>query len=316
MIDTIKGNMEIKKGNIIPDSLRISSKIKKKEETYNVTSNIDNFKITIRYDSVTDKPIKLFFTGSLTKFYFGDNLRQLDWGEMKIAIKRLSKEVGVNIEDANLTRIDFGMNMTVNFPVHEYISCLHEFPRLEYMRFKDSVTFFTKGKGRSLVFYDKLREMKDGTTTYSIPNHLRDSNILRYEIRLQRNLNKRFRLKSNMIVKDLFKESVQEKLVDQWIRGYQKVNKTSLGIDPLFLLKSHNGTYKYLAYHGLEKVGYNRVVNTISDLNFDIKSFASKRSKMKGHVRDLLKEVNNSRLERNLVNELDKKINLVLSSII
>lgn len=314
MIDTIKGNMEIKKGNIIPDSLRISSKIKKKEETYNITSNIDNFKITIRYDSVTDKPIKLFFTGSLTKFYFGDNLRQLDWEEMKIAIKKLSKEVGVNIEDANLTRIDFGMNMTVNFPVHEYISCIHEYPRLKYMKFKESVTFL--GPARSFAFYDKLKEIKDKKSHYNIPNHLKNSQILRYEIRFHRNLGVRFKLERQMIVKDLFNKTIQDEIIEQWSKGYQKVNKTPLGIDPLFLLQGYNGTYKYLAYHGLEKVGYNKVINTISDLNFDIKSFASKRSKMKGHVRDLLKEVNNLGLERNLVNELDRKINIVLNSII
>ena len=74
-------------------------------------------------------------------------------------------------------------------------------------------------------------------------------------------------------------------------------------------MKSHYGLYKYLAFHGADKLGYQRLNNTISEIQFDVQNPLVKRSKMKATLNELLKSVRENALDKNLVVELDDKIN-------
>lgn len=311
MIDTIKGYIILGQTYSDFEHLFINETKSIKEDGYIISFNLSNFRITIKFDN-KDKPIKLYFNGSLPKFYLGNNLSQLDWDTTKEAIQMLSDNLNVEMNDAILTRIDFGINFILKFPIHKYISCLVEFPRLERNQYKDSVTFFSKSGSKSLIFYDKIKELKDShkTAMLPIPNIYRNQNILRYEIRLEQLLKQDLKI-GRVQVKDLYDDTVQKKLMFLWLEGYQKVNKLSMGIDPLHLLNGYNGLLKYLSYHGVDKIGYHRIVNNISDLKFGIKDSSVKRSKMKATINKLLREVKEKTLDENLVGEMDDKIKFI-----
>lgn len=309
MVDTIKGYIMLKgydKGYFKELTKDSTKTIKQNSITRNFS--LLNMIITISYD-LNENPKKLSFNGSLPKFYFGNNLRHLDWNDFKNAIQMLSDNLGVDMNEAKLTRVDFGMNIEVNYPVNEYISCLLAFPRLKTMRYDESVTFYTVINSRSFIFYDKLKEMKKGlryTSTVDL-TYLRNKNILRYELQLKKNLKERFRLRK-FKVKHLLRNSIQHKLVEYWHNGYKKVIKVPLGSDPEFLFKHHNGIYKYLSYHGLERIGYERILNKISQLEFNQTNDKVKRSRMRKTVKDITIEARENALDKHLIDELDDKI--------
>lgn len=309
MIDTIKGYIELNqyKSNDFKHLLVDSVKTIRKNG-YTKTINLSNLKITFSFDK-KNKPIKLFFCGSLPKFYQENNLTQMSWNETKNAIQMLSDNIGVDISKAILTRVDFGVNIQMNHPVHEYISCLLSFPRLGTMRFKETVKFLTSNNSKSYLFYDKIKEVNKNSrkTSNNIHKDLLDKNILRYEVQLNGFLKNRFRLK-RVRVKDLFRNSVQVKIINYWFNGYHKIEKISLGIDPDFLLNKRDGLKKYLSYHGIEKVGRDRLEYKISSLNFNVENNSVKKSKIRASIRKIINEVKENCVDKNLITELDEKI--------
>lgn len=313
MIDTIKGyiNLNQYKYQDFEEFLIQGSKTIK-ENCYTISFNLSNIKVTIKFD-LNNKPLTLFFNGSLPKFYFGNNLIHLNKNTTLEAIQMLSDNLNVDMSKAILTRVDIGVNLEVDYSVHQYISCLVSYPRLEPNRFKDSVTFFTKSGYKSLIFYDKLKEIKDkDKETYnSLPGYYFDKNILRYELQLKKSLKRRLGL-DKVLMRDLCSDTVQNKLLSLWLKSYHKVEKLSFDIDPVHLLQSHNGLYKYLAFHGADSLGYERLSNTISELQFDVKNSSVKRSKMKYTLNELLRNVRENALDKNLVGELDDKINAII----
>jgi len=312
MIDTIKGYLNLNQYRYQDfEDLLIKGSKTIKENCYTISFNLSNIKVTIKFDQ-NNRPLTLFFNGSLPKFYFGNNLIHLNKNTTLEAIQMLSDNLNVDMSKAILTRVDVGVNLEVDYSVHQYISCLVAFPRLEMMRFKDSVTFFTKSDYKSLIFYDKLKEIKakDKETYNSLPDYL-DKNILRYELQLKKSLKRRLGL-DKVLLKDLYCDTVQNKLLSLWLKSYHKVEKLSMDIDPIHLLQSHNGLYKYLAFHGADSLGYERLSNTISELQFDVKNSSVKRSKMKASLNELLKNVRENALDKNLVGELDDKINAII----
>lgn len=310
MIDTIRGYIDISKYNYSNfEHLIEREPILVKDKGFTISINLSNFKITLKFDS-ENKPLKLYFYGSLPKFYFGNNLAQLDWVTTKEAIQELSNNLNIEMNDATLTRIDFGINIILNKPIHDYISNLLNYKNFAVLRFKDSVTFISKSQ--SLIFYDKLKEMKknDKTTYFSIPEEYCNKNILRYEIQLKSILKQRLKLDSIQI-KDLFIEENQKTLVKIWLNCYYNVDKLHIETNPLFLTNKHNGIMKYLSFYGIEKLGLNNIFNFISELKFDVKNQIVKRSKMKTAIKELLKEVKENTLEENNLTELDNKIEFI-----
>jgi hypothetical protein len=309
MIDTINGYIHINQQDksifkhLLKDSKKTSTK-----NGCTKTINLSNFKIIISFDKKYN-PTKLSFYGSLPKFYNGDNLFHLDWNQTKDAVQMLSDNLNIDISEAILTRVDFGINIPLNHSIHEYTSCLLAFPRLGTMRYKDSVTFYSTIGSRSFIFYDKPKELNKSRRGINKTLHKETikNNILRYEMRLKKNLKDRFRLKE-IKVKDLFRVTIQNKLTEYWFNGYQKVEKISLGTDPDFLLKKRNGLNTYLSYHGIERIGFDRIINKISEQEYDVKNNRTKKSKLKKEVRDLLREVQENTKEKNLLKELNEKI--------
>lgn len=309
MIDTIKGYIIPKYNNKSDYKSLIELGYRKTyKEYFTISFNLSNIRITVKYD-FNDNPKILFFNGSLHKFYNGNNFVNLDLAVLPLAIEMFSDKLSIDMSNANITRVDYGINFKVNYAVHNYISCLMSFPRLQPMRFSDSITFFTHNGYKSILFYDKLKEIKrkDLALFKTLSSELKTTNVIRYEIQLKKRLNGRLGVDKPML-KDLTLDTVQYKLRESWLRHYGKVNKIDVSINPIHLLYFHNGLYKYLSILGLQTVNPEKVLNIISELKFDVKNSDSKRSQMKSVLKKLLIQANEYTLDNNLINELNSKI--------
>ncbi len=308
MIDTIKGYIDIRNRKINDfQSIIKDGKVSSSQKGYSVTINLSNFKITLRLVDMV--PVRINFNGSLPKLYYGNNLAQLDWNDTRLAIQMLSDTLDIDFSRARLTRVDFGINLVMEYEVYEYLNCLLSFPRLDRYCFPSTVKFTKRHSSKHLQFYDKTKEIKakNSRTLIEIPSEFKSKNILRYEIQLQKKLEYILN-HSEPSLRHLLDEKVQKRILDIWVRSYSKVNKLQPGLDPQYLLDNHNGLLKYLAYKGIEKIGAENLNNIIAQKNFNVKNVASKRSKLKYVVRELASEVRMSTLDKGLIGELDTKI--------
>lgn len=307
MIDTIKGYKDLTSENYTYSDFEHLFE-NKNTNNEKVIFNLNNFKITISFNN--KKAVRLSFNGSLPKFYYGNNLAQLDWITLKKAIDFFSDNLGVNIYDAILTRVDFGINIILNDDVKDYLFCLSDYPRKNLLEYKTSKKFFTNGS--ALSFYDKKIELKNKqkVSYINLPEVLLRNNILRYEIELKSSLNKMFK-KDTFIVKDLLNKDTQKTIQNKWIEMYYKTNKYLYNANPIFLIKERNGIYKYLSYFGIEKLKQRNVLKIIERIDFKIKTSSSKKSKLKSLIRKLSNEVNEKSKDSNLILELDEKMNFI-----
>lgn len=307
MIDTIKGYKDLTKENYTYSDFE---HFLENRNTNNdrVSFNLNNFKVTIKFDC--GKAVRLSFNGSLPKFYYGNNLAQLDWVTLKKAVDLLSGTLCVDFSDAVLTRVDFGFSFVLRKPITDYLFCISDYPRKNLLDCKTSKKFFSNVNAVS--FYDKLKELKSKQkeSYYFLPEVIRSNKILRYEIQLKSSLNRIFN-KDVFRINDLFDRKIQIEIQNRWINMYNKTNKISLSGNSHFLLKEHIGIYKFLSYHGIEKLKYQKVLRIIENLNFKIKSSSSKKSKMKASVKKIIDEVNKRSDDNNLLTELDRKIKFI-----
>lgn len=310
MIDTIKGYINITNKIYSDFEHLFINEIKYiKNDGYIISTYVSNFKITIKFDN-KNIPYKLYFYGSLPKFFFGNNLSELDEIKTHEAIQMLSDNLNLEMCEAIITRVDFGFNFILKNPISHYTNSLLRYSRLGVLRYPDSVTFLSK-KTKAVTFYDKGKEIrahKDGFK--SIPKKFQRKYILRYEIRLKSDLNNKLEVDS-LKMKDLSKDKILNKLLLLWYYDYNKVEKLLISVDPLHLINKRNGLFKYLSFHGLVKISYERVINILSSIDFDVKNQSVKRSKMIHPLKELLKEVNSHKLDENIMSELDNKIELI-----
>ncbi|MCQ4139852.1 hypothetical protein [Chryseobacterium sp. EO14] len=307
MIDTIKGYKDLTNDNYTYSDFEHFIE-NRNTNNDRVSFNLNNFKVTIKFDY--EKAVRLSFNGSLPKFYYGNNLAQLDWITLRNAVDLLSATLCVDISDAVLTRVDFGFSFVLRKPITDFLVCISDYPRKNLLDCKTSKKFFSSVNAVS--FYDKIKELKSKQkeSYYSLPEIIQRSKILRYEIQLKSSLNIIFN-KDVFRINDLFDRKIQIEIQNRWINMYNKTNKISLSGNSHFLLEEHNGIYKFLSYHGIEKVQYKNVLRIIESLNFKIKSSSSKKSKMKALVKKIIDEVNNKTNDNNLLIELDGKIKFI-----
>lgn len=314
MIDTIKGYIEITNKeysdfeHLFPEQ---SLNKRKNNNDYSRTFNLSNFKFTIKFDS-NDIPTKLWFNGSLSKFYFGNNLAHLDLESTKKAVEKLSDKLNLDFSEAIITRVDVGFSFILKKPIPKYISYLQDYPRLSVLlKFPNSITFGPSNRN-SLTYYDKLNEMKNRQKDAfkELNKNFSNKHILRYETRLFTPFKKELGIKS-IKAKNLYSKTIQKKLFSIWKTKYYETLKLSIDVDPRYLLKERNGTLLYSAFLGIKMLGYRKIKSEVYSTNFKVKNHSQKRSKMLSPIKDLLKEVNSKKLDNNLMKELDSKIELM-----
>lgn len=163
MIDTIKGYIDLSQYKHEDlEHLLNDGTINKSKKTF--AFNLSNFRFTIKFDE-TQNPIKLLFNGSLSKFHHGNNLAQLDWETIEKVINELSDNLGINLNEAILTRIDVAVNLVLEKPINQYIHNFYTNKSHGILTFKDSKTFLSNTK--DLTFYDKIKEIKHKENLYT-----------------------------------------------------------------------------------------------------------------------------------------------------
>lgn len=180
---------------------------------YSMTAKIKNLIIKATSKQVTIK-------GSLCKYLHNDNLTTLTIKEVKAAITQLSRELHLNLEDAEVTRFDIASNFVMRYPVNVYQNCMGNVDNFSRIPMKgglyyvhDDMTFF---------IYDKIKEMREKGDGKCIPQLLRDAHILRVEMRYKKPFPKLCGC-DRVTAKMLYDVRFYVRAIDEWYSFFQKI---------------------------------------------------------------------------------------------
>jgi hypothetical protein len=323
MIDTIKGYLNIYQDPIqidqLKDILEKPSLSKPNDSDYGyLNGKIKNFKISIHYNINSEKITRVSFEGSIPKFLYGNNIAQCSAEDIESVMDALSDSLRIDLSPAKITRLDVGFNFLVSNPVSYYISSINSYPRLLKINHEnETVTFSSKSKARTVLFYDKLKEMKDKgnkEALSSLSDFINDNNILRFEVRFQKHFDPQLKIERVTFL-DLCSKDTHRTLVNILIDTYNKVEFGVIEIPSEILVSGRGGLKSFLALIGLKEYGHDRLLSLIKNQEFDVKNPAVKRSILKKHLRELVSS-NDEILHLSVKNELESKLGALYINLI
>lgn len=117
----------------------------------------------------------IFINGSLSKLYQGDNTRNMSLSDVSLAIDYLNTLLDntIDVRQANVKRLDFGMNIRVKNNPSAYVLKLYNSSSRMISYYKGQ-TFSSGNESRGMVIYDKSAE-----------SNIDNDNILRLEVRIR-----------------------------------------------------------------------------------------------------------------------------------
>ncbi|WES96837.1 hypothetical protein P2W68_18560 [Chryseobacterium arthrosphaerae] len=270
---------------------------------------------------VTTRNKKLMIEGSLAKYFNGNNIEPFSWLDVKSAIKRLSREMSLPLEEGILRRIDIGVNLSVNKDVVEYFSemfYLHCYQRIH--KHKTTLRFENNSYKFNFCFYDKKKSVlksrrSNGKKNYDDIELVSEyENLMRIELQIEERLPFFLKRKEPIKVCELFSRDFFKLLLKKWFRLYKQIQKRGV---PLFPLET-KGLYDYeslikrefIETHGWEVLDY-RLNQLVKQGSITGKMKCEKR---KQYTRAMLDK--RPFIYQEHTNELNRKVNLMLFDII
>ncbi len=260
---------------------------------------------------------ELTVEGSICKWYKGSNLESLTRTETEAMIKKLSEELGLPMERAEVQRLDFGRNLITRYKPWNYFRHLGRMKFTRREMFKGTVYYF-KGDYWKLEFYDKVKEYKENTTGRELPEAWRGKNILRYEYSLLKRVKKSLGLPYGLEASKLYDPDFCRKMIDRWEKAYFEIDKTGGNITSLVSLakKRAKGMFKggilallnklfgitYLQTHKTEDI-----YNDIDEVQLEGLINSVEASRGRTRIQELSQE-RTEMMKSRLVNELDQLI--------
>ena len=177
--------------------------------------------------------------GSLCKWHLGDNLRTLDRGMTREAIEHLSDILHLPMDEADITRLDFGTNLIMRRPVPVYLEHLGE---LRYSRRTEASNgLYYWGNGKEINIYDKNRER--ASAGEPIPELYAGRNVLRYEIRYTKRLSKQLN-RPYVTAADLYNRAFFDDMLHRWRDTYRAIQKINDRIPEFDMIRKKTDLYR------------------------------------------------------------------------
>ena len=196
------------------------------KEVYNPKYESTSYYGILKNYKVNVYPYGISLQGSIAKYLFGeDTIKFADRLSCKRGIEEISDLLGLDLNNATITRLDIGQNLELDNYVLKYYTLLLASSRLNRVEYLNSLYF--KNKSKELIFYDKITERKEkGFKKFS-------GNLLRYELRLKKRPSN-FLKTEKLFAKDLYEKPIYKQLANLWYKEYRKITKTSDNEPPLY----------------------------------------------------------------------------------
>ena len=254
---------------------------------------------------------EIWLTGSLAKFHLGSNIQTLTREQVNPAIEHLSDALSQPMAHARVFRLDAAQTFAMKRPPSDYFRSFLAPPRMNRLEYRSETLTFFNGQ-RSIVFYDKLAEMRrrgealDDRADNGGPSRFTGHpNLLRYEVQFKKSLGRAFD-ERELRATSLSDPTFYEKVVRKWEAQYFKLGRVPSFPQPIggTSVKSHINS---LAAAGLQAIGPQRYLDIIeADLHAGVlKKHQAHRLRKK--IREFLR-VGLVGAEGDVLAELDAKV--------
>ena len=263
-----------------------------------INGYLDNLKI-----SITSNRIKIY-DSSICKYYLGDNFKTMGKGDTKRAIQKISDILHLPIELSNVTRIDFGQNIITKYPEKIYYPYLGEAQYYNRLEQNNGLYYNLQTGIRQLIFYGKEYEQR--VKRQPIPELYKNRNVIRFELRLKKQLKKQFKL-TDLTAGLLYDEVFYNNLVLRWKNEYlaiQKINSKLISMKPTGSKKEFS---ENLALYTILELGQPQILNKIKEWQ-NIGQISKKQAY---DLRAFIKQLSKTPLDEkgnDLINELNQKV--------
>ena len=259
-------------------SVRLEEGTDKIDYDYRFISRVGNF---IRRDYMNGYSI---LRGSLAKFYHGENMTPLSFGEVSKALDKLGEAFTLKLDNAKVLSLEFGSSFMVKKPACEYLQLLGNCKYFKRMDFKnqtgklESVTY-SKRKGRNkFIAYDKVAEMNKNRKQPGvidafkfiafnkniemkdkrhrcIPDLYKRTDVLRLEYAIKEGRIREI-FRNDLTAYDLATSKVYHKLQQQFCEFYKNISKTgrSVFINPVYMGKRTSTQFQKLVLEQLRQL--------------------------------------------------------------
>ena len=287
--------------NPIPKDVDIFKNLSKITESVDIESrsswlkgNANNIIIRRNINSIT-------LQGSLPKYFYGNNLQTLQRQNTGLIIDELSDLISTDLSKARVQRIDFSTNITTRHNPSYYYRFLGHLTR--FYRHSDKSSLYYNQASKKLLFYDKIRDAK--YKQMPIPQQYENKNVLRYEMRLSKQLQKFF--KRDVFAKDLSDKNLYLHILDKWYAYYKEIEKQKSKINIMTnQITSPKDFDKQLLIGLVQSLGYNHIDDVIEQMKTK-KTFRQKEyySRLKSKYKRLSKVCIS---DEDVISEIDMKI--------
>lgn len=304
MYDTVKLSYSLL-DNIVPKDTEVFNNLVNITESIDVhtqsnwiTGKAKNMVIRRNANSITVQ-------GSLPKYQYGNNLQTLQRADTGLIIEELSDLISTDLRKARLQRVDFSTNIITEHKPQYYYRFLGHLTR--FYRHSDNSSLYYNQGCKKLLFYDKIKDAK--AKQMLIPKQYQNKNVLRYEMRLLKQVKKFF--KRDVLANDLINKQLYNYLLDKWYEYYKEIEKQKSKINIMSnQITSPKDFDKQLLIGLVQSLGYSHIDDVIEQMK-TMKVFNQKEyySRLKSKYRRLSK-VDIS--DEDVISEIDMKINEVV----
>lgn len=236
--------------------------------------------------------------GSISKLYNTDNFRPLSFAGVQQAIMMLEDFLEMSLNDAQILRIDYACNVEVEKQVNQYIDLFTSPIGYKARIFESETTYFENNK-ETLLFYDKTKELISKPQKIDI--NYKSKNILRYELRIRRNISKALGWEDSKL-ENLHNYHYYMAILRRYYRSYKSLPIHTTPLASQLNWDDASSFKKSLIIEGIRSLGGRENVSNI------IKGVKMKRE-TKYNIRKFLNQLPHGQiLNPELKKELDNKI--------
>ena len=228
------------------------------ESGYNCTGKLKNYSVFI-----SDRGMSL--NGSLAKNHFDDNIHTLTRKDTQWEIEELSDQLHIDINVAKVTRLDISTVLYTKRPPADYYAYLGQKPYFERLQSTPDTLYYNNHQ-RQIIFYDKKKEATEKGV--QIPDILKDANLLRYELRYTKRINKQ--LNNDVTAGKLYVRPFYDSLIENWykeLKEIQKLKKQSIMMDDITTVKDAEMALFAFALHQLGQSAIDEFLNDLKAAN-------------------------------------------------
>ena len=267
-----------------------------KQDQIHYSGSLKNLRIYVSERGVS-------IQGSLAKYYLSDNIQTLRRQDTEQAIQKLSDDLHLPIDEAQVSRVDFAHNFIMQYEPKVYYPYLGE--SQYFKRYIQPESLYYKNGNRTKLFYDKPAEAK--SKGFKIPEVWTLKNVLRYEIRYRRRLNKQLK-EPEIKAGTLYEEKFYIKLINRYVSDFKSIHKHSeikLDTDNMSTPKDF---WDQMALMKIQEISQSGAVDLVEELRAkDVLDKPEYYSRLKKQIRDKSKKYSASD-STPLIEELESKI--------